>query len=150
MTASLDMDNPIFRMYLGYAALAIVKVLAMAPITAYHRIKNKAFANEEDAKRGNKTIPLNTNHPDVERVRRCHQNDIENVIFFVALGLLYVATGPSIMAATWHFRIFVISRYIHTLAYLNAVPQPARALSFFIGLVTLFSMSYNILIQASF
>ena len=71
-------------------------------------------------------------------------------MFFVVLGLLYVATGPSVQSAALHFRIFTASRYLHTVVYLNAVRQPFRALSFMTGLLTLFSMCANVLLSASF
>ncbi len=55
--------------------------------------------------------------PDVERIRRNHLNDIENILPFVVIGLFYVGIDPSPVLALWHFRIFFFSRIFHTIAY---------------------------------
>ena len=80
----------------------------------------KAFANPEDASGvpGSKVV---LGDPDVERVRRAHMNDLENVIPFVLLGGLYLATGPSAGTAGLLFKVFTAARYIHTFVYLFAV-----------------------------
>ena len=64
-----------------------------------------------------KGLKPNLADPDVERVRRNHLNDIENVVPFVLIGLAYVACNPSAGAALWHFRIFFFSRILHTFSY---------------------------------
>ena len=58
---------------------------------------------------------------DVERVRRCHQNDLENVLPFVAIGGLYLTTNPALGTAKLLFRSFAAARYFHTLVYVYAV-----------------------------
>ena len=65
----------------------------------------------------NKSAVVVLNDPDVERVRRNHLNDIENIVPFVLVGLLYVGTNPDRDTALWHFRIFFVSRVLHTLTY---------------------------------
>ncbi|KAF3859448.1 hypothetical protein F7725_021847 [Dissostichus mawsoni] len=81
-----------------------------------------AFANEEDVARKpvEERKKLLRNHPDVERVRRCHQNDIETIIPFVLVGLLYALTGPVLSTALLHFRIFA--------ALASATPSPTCSL----------------------
>ncbi|MCJ8743387.1 hypothetical protein PDJAM_G00093440 [Pangasius djambal] len=82
---------------------------------------------------------------DVERVRRCHQNDLENIIPFVLVGLLYTLTGPELSTALLHFRLFVGSRFLHTIAYVTPLPQPSRGLSWMVGVGSTFSMAYHTL-----
>ena len=53
----------------------------------------------------------------MERVRRNHLNDIENIVPFVLIGFGYVACNPSPDLALWHFRLFFFSRVLHTFAY---------------------------------
>jgi len=145
----LAMDNPVFRMYMGYAGVVLCKTLLMAPVTAYYRITRKVFGNPEDAV----TLPgakVSYVNEDVERVRRCHQNDLENVLIFVALGALYTATGPTVDSAALHFRLFAGSRLLHSVVYLGGVRQPARGLCFLTGLFTCFSMGYQVISQAAF
>ncbi len=62
-----------------------------------------------------------TLNEDVERVRRAHRNDMENIFVFFALAAFYVTTGPAAATANWLFRIFTIARYVHTFVYVNAV-----------------------------
>ena len=83
-------------------------------------------------------------------LHRCHRNDLENITPFLIIGLLYIFTGPSAFAATWHYRLFVGSRFIHTIAYLLPLPQPSRALGFFVGVGVTVSMAVQVLQLAQF
>ncbi|XP_042367723.1 microsomal glutathione S-transferase 1-like [Plectropomus leopardus] len=141
------MEDEVFMAFTTYATIVILKMMLMAPMTAYHRITKGAFANEEDVtlKPAEERKKLLRTDPNVERVRRCHQNDLENVVPFVVVGLLYALTGPELSAALLHFRIFVGSRIFHTISYVGAFPQPCRGLSFMVGLLTTFSMAYRVL-----
>ncbi len=65
----------------------------------------------------NKSAVTTLSDPDVERIRRNHLNDLENIVPFVLVGLLYVGTNPDQDVALWHFRIFLASRVLHTLTY---------------------------------
>ena len=50
-------------------------------------------------------------------VCRNHANDLENIPMFLLAALAYVAINPSLGVALLHFRIFTVSRCIHTFAY---------------------------------
>ncbi|XP_068573232.1 microsomal glutathione S-transferase 1-like [Cebidichthys violaceus] len=141
------MEDEVFMAFTTYAAIVILKMLLMAPMTAFFRFSKGAFANEEDValKPSEERKKLLKSHPDVERVRRCHQNDLENVIPFVLIGLLYALTGPELSVALLHFRVFAGSRIFHTIAYVGALPQPSRGLSWLVGLLVTFSMAYRVL-----
>ncbi|XP_070709884.1 microsomal glutathione S-transferase 1-like [Pempheris klunzingeri] len=141
------MDNQVVRAFFTYATIVAVKMMLMSPFTTYFRLTRKVFANLEDTKlvsstHDKKLVGLD---PEVERVRRCHLNDLENVVPFVLVGLLYTLTGPELSSALLHFRLFAGSRIFHTIAYVGALPQPCRALSFMLGLVVTFSMAYRVL-----
>ncbi|XP_040005127.1 microsomal glutathione S-transferase 1-like [Xiphias gladius] len=141
------MENEVFMAFTTYAAIVILKMMLMGPMTAYYRLTRGAFSNEEDVGRKSeeeKKKLLRTD-PDVERVRRCHQNDLENIIPFVVVGLLYALTEPELSAALLHFRLFTGSRIFHTLAYVAALPQPSRGLSWILGMLVTFSMAYRVL-----
>uniref|UniRef100_A0A3B4V3T0 Microsomal glutathione S-transferase 1 n=1 Tax=Seriola dumerili TaxID=41447 RepID=A0A3B4V3T0_SERDU len=107
----------------------------------------QVFANLEDTKfvSSAEDKKLVRTDPDVERVRRCHQNDLENVIPFVVVGLLYALTEPELSTALLHFRLFAGSRIFHTIAYVGALPQPSRGLSWIVGMLVTFSMAYRVL-----
>ncbi|XP_019908582.2 microsomal glutathione S-transferase 1 [Esox lucius] len=145
--ASSMMDSEVFLAFSTYATIVILKMMLMSPLTAYFRFTRKSFANSEDtamAKSPELRKKMLVANPDVERVRRCHQNDLENIVPFVVIGLLYALTGPDLSSALLHFRVFVGSRLCHTVAYLLPLPQPSRALAWLVGMIVTFSMAYQV------
>ncbi|KAJ7987981.1 hypothetical protein DPEC_G00318890 [Dallia pectoralis] len=144
-------DSEVFLAFSTYATIVILKMILMSPITSYFRFTRQAFANHEDislALKNEDQKKLIRVDPYVERVRRCHQNDLENIVPFVVIGLLYALAGPELSSALLHFRVFVGSRLCHTVAYLLPLPQPSRALSWTAGLVTTGSMAYQVFSSA--
>uniref|UniRef100_A0A8C8GFB1 Microsomal glutathione S-transferase 1 n=1 Tax=Oncorhynchus tshawytscha TaxID=74940 RepID=A0A8C8GFB1_ONCTS len=140
-------DSEVVLAFSTYATIVVLKMMLMSPMTAYFRFTRKCFANMEDtgmAKTPEDKKRMLRVDPDVERVRRCHQNDLENIIPFIVIGLLYTLTGPDLSTALLHFRVFVGSRLFHTVAYILPLPQPSRAVAFLIGLVTTSSMAYQV------
>nr|XP_033806647.1 microsomal glutathione S-transferase 1 isoform X1 [Geotrypetes seraphini] len=108
----------------------------------------QAFANPEDAVHNIKDESVKKFvrfDDDVERVRRCHHNDLENIVPFVGIGLLYALSSPDLFMALIHFRIFTASRIYHTISYLIPLPQPNRGLGWMIGYGVTFSMAYTVL-----
>jgi glutathione S-transferase len=141
----INVDEEVFKVYAISIALLMAKTLMMALITARQRFKTMVFANPEDVA-GNEKAKINFSNDNVERVRRCHQNDIENIFPFVFLSGIYVAAAsPSLFAAKCVFMGFTVSRFVHTFVYLNQVPQPSRALAFMVGLGINFYMIYCII-----
>lgn len=104
----------------------------------------------------------------MERVRRAHLNDLENIPMFLLAGFFYVLTEPNVDLALWLFRIAVLARIGHTIvnilnilkhtnchAYSSTinlqvyaiypVRQPARGICFMICVfITLFMIIANI------
>ncbi|NXG59739.1 MGST1 transferase, partial [Hemiprocne comata] len=141
-------DNDVFRAYATYATIVLLKMMSMSLITAYFRLTRKAFVNPEDVasfgKDENAKKYLRTDQ-DVERVRRGHLNDLENIVPFLGIGLLYALSGPELSTALLHFRIFTGARITHTFAYLIPLPQPGRGLSWAVGYAVTISMAYKVL-----
>ena len=166
-----NVDDALLGAFFFHAAILVLKMFLVTFMTTltrlgkdvsdwvvtvnqmFHALIDQVFANPEDAAispRGK----VRLDDPDVERMRRIHRNDMENIFPFLLLGLGYLTTQPSAGQAMWLFRIFTASRIIHTVVYalkvrkigngLNLyvlqmlsilqVPQPARGLAFFIGL----------------
>jgi len=71
--------------------------------------------------------------PDVERVRRAHLNDLENIVPWFIITYLWLETGPSPWLAKTLIRTFVLSRITHTISYIFLSQQPMRAISFFVA-----------------
>ena len=78
------------------------------------------FQNPEDTKISSGST-VNFQDSDVERVRRAHLNDMENIYLYFIVAGLYMFTNPTKFAATTCFKIFTGARYVHTVAYLAQV-----------------------------
>ncbi|CAF1269280.1 unnamed protein product [Rotaria sordida] len=147
-TVYYTLSNEIFRNFLFYAVASLLKMMIMSLLTARQRFRKNAFANPEDVVTSKiKNLVPTTTDPDVERVRRNHLNDIENIIPFLLIGFCYIPCNPDPNIALWHFRLFFLSRVLHTFAYQIPLAQPSRAITFFIGLITTVSMAIQVLIR---
>ncbi|XP_004592649.1 microsomal glutathione S-transferase 1 [Ochotona princeps] len=142
------MENEVFRAFASYATIILSKMMFMSTATAFYRLTRKVFANPEDCAsfgKGENAKKFLRTDDRVERVRRAHLNDLENIVPFLGIGLLYSLSGPDPFTAILHFRIFVGARIYHTISYLLPLPQPNRALSFFAGFGVTLSMAYSLL-----
>ncbi|XP_054242645.1 microsomal glutathione S-transferase 1 [Indicator indicator] len=143
------LDNEALRAYATYATIVLLKMMLMSLITAYFRITRKAFVNPEDVAvsfgKGEGAKKYLRTDQDVERVRRGHLNDLENIVPFLGIGLLYALSSPELSTALMHFRIFAGARIFHTFAYLIPLPQPSRGLSWAVGYAVTISMAYKVL-----
>lgn len=142
------MENEVFMAFASYATIILSKMMFMSTATAFHRLTKKVFANPEDCAsfgKGENAKKYIRTDDSVERVRRAHLNDLENIVPFLGIGLLYSLSGPDLSTALLHFRVFVGARIYHTIAYLTPLPQPNRALAFFVGYGVTFSMAYRLL-----
>ncbi|KAM7347417.1 microsomal glutathione S-transferase-like isoform 2-T2 [Cochliomyia hominivorax] len=141
----LNFDNVVFKTYVFWSIVLVIKMLLMSPLTGIQRFKTKTFANPEDLL--SKKDKVKFDDPDVERVRRAHRNDMENILPFLAVGFFYVLTNPATFLAVNLFRIVAIARIVHTLVYaVYVVPQPARAISFFVALASTTYMAVQVLL----
>jgi glutathione S-transferase len=149
----LSLQNPLFATYVVAASIMILKTLAMAWLTVYRMMTEKGgFRSPEDLR---KTF-LNPNpnpgqierNESVERVRRIHMNDLENIPFFLVAGLLFVLTGPTLLLARVLLYGYVASRLLHFAAYLTAQTHDLRANLWTIGSVILIYMSAHTLYLA--
>uniref|UniRef100_A0A8D0H642 Microsomal glutathione S-transferase 1 n=1 Tax=Sphenodon punctatus TaxID=8508 RepID=A0A8D0H642_SPHPU len=141
-------DSEVFLAYATYTTIVVLKMMLMSVVTAFYRMTRKAFANPEDASthgKGENAKKYLRTDPDVERARRVHLNDLENIVPFVIIGLLYALSGPDLFTALLHFRIFVGSRVFHTISYLVPLPQPSRGMSWLVGYAVTISMAYRLL-----
>ncbi|XP_067640989.1 microsomal glutathione S-transferase 1 [Eurosta solidaginis] len=143
----ITLDNEVFSAYAFWAGVLVIKMLLLSILTAIQRIKTKTFANPEDLMSKHQKVKFD--NPDVERVRRAHRNDLENILPFLVIGFLYVLTNPSVGLAVNLFRAVGISRILHTIVYAVVVlPQPSRALSFFICLFVTVYMAIQVIFAA--
>ncbi|KAK7095194.1 microsomal glutathione S-transferase 1-like [Littorina saxatilis] len=151
MSDLLGFSNETFTNFAFYSGLVLSKTLIMGPLTSMFRGRNKVFVNPEDVKRfAAPGTALTASDPTVERIRRCHQNDLENVVPFTLIGLLYVSADPDPDRAINIFRIFAASRFLHTASYLLPLPQPSRATCFIVGWGATAAMAFFVIARTTF
>lgn len=142
----LSLNNPLFATYVIAAALMILKAVSMSWLTVQRMMQaNGGFRSPEDLRK----TPLNPN-PDpaqlapnesVDRIRRIHLNDLENLPFFLVAGFLFVATAPPLALAQWLLYGYVVSRFLHFIAYFTAQTHDMRATLWTIGSLILIFMT---------
>lgn len=150
---ALSLRDPLFATYAIAACLMILKAIGMSWLTVVRMMQEKGgYRSPEDLRR----TPLNPT-PDpsqiqpnerVERVRRIHLNDLENLPFFLVAGFLYVLSGPSLTEARWLLYGYVVSRLLHFAAYLSARTHDTRATLWTIGSLMLVYMTGRALVVA--
>ena len=99
----------------------------------------KAVASKEDSPKG-----IVIFSKDVERQRRAHLNDLENIPIFIIVAFLYTLTSPSTFIAVNLIRLFTLSRIIHSFVYAIYPTQPTRGIVFGIGLLITLYMSLTV------
>src|SRR5258706_9522805 len=148
---TLSFQNPVFATYAVAATLMILKTVAMSWLTVVRMMQAKGgFRAPEDLRKtpfnpAPDPAQLAPNEP-VERVRRIQMNDLENVPFFLAAGLLFVLTEPSLLLAQWLFYGYVATRLAHFAAYITAQTHEVRAALWTPGSLILIYMAGKALI----
>jgi glutathione S-transferase len=150
---SLSLQDPLFATYAIAASLMILKAVSMSWLTVLRMMQVKGgFRSPEDLRK----TPLNP-APDpkqlepneaVDRVRRIHLNDLENVPFFLVAGFLFVLSGPPLALAQWLLYGYVVSRLLHFAAYFTAQTHDMRATLWTIGSLILIFMTGWALVAA--
>uniref|UniRef100_H2Y965 Microsomal glutathione S-transferase 1 n=1 Tax=Ciona savignyi TaxID=51511 RepID=H2Y965_CIOSA len=147
--STFTLENEAFAGLVFYGGLCLAKTTAMSTVTAVYRFAKGSFPSAEDAKvltkDPEKRKRLLQPNEEVERTRSVHRNDLENVVPFVLLGLLYISTNPPAATALTHFKLFTGFRFLHSFCYLIPLPQPSRVLSFTGGYLVTLSMLYRVL-----
>ncbi len=129
---TLSLQDPLFATYAAAAAIMILKASSMSWLTVARMIQEKGgFRAPEDIRK----TPLNPapspqqleRNERVERIRRIHLNDLENIPFFLAAGFLYILTEPPLLLARLLLFGYVVTRLFHFAAYLTAQTHDLRA-----------------------
>ena len=100
----MTFDNPVFVTYVLAATIMILKMMGQGWMTVYRMMKvGGGYAAPEDLRPGliNKApnpTQLEVNDY-VDRSRRMHRNDLENIPAFWAAGLIFVAVAPPLWLA---------------------------------------------------
>jgi uncharacterized membrane protein YecN with MAPEG domain len=147
------LENPVFATYVIAATLMIIKMMGQGWITVARMMKiGGGFLNPEDANQGMTNPNPRPGQLDaddyVERSRRMHRNDTENIPVFLIAGLLFVMTQPPLWIAQVVLFGYVASRLAHFWAYSTAKSHELRATFFSIGSLIVIGMAVYTLIYA--
>jgi uncharacterized MAPEG superfamily protein len=152
---AFTLENPVFVIYAIAASLMVLKLMGQGWMTVTRMISSDAgLLNPEDLQTG----PANRNprpsqlelNDFVERSRRIHRNDLENIPGFLAAGLLFVAVGPSVLLAAILMTAFVVARLLHTAAYVTQQRHEIRATFYSVGSLVVIYMALHVLVVALF
>jgi glutathione S-transferase len=150
MMTLLSVENPVFVTFMITASLMVLKIMGQGWMTVYRMMKSDSgLVNPEDIQTG----LFNPNpRPDqlelneyVDRSRRMHRNDLENIPAFLACGLLFVAAGPPYLLANILMYGFVAARFAHFIAYTTRQSHEVRATFYTIGSVAVIVMAIYVL-----
>ena len=149
----LSLQDPLFATYAIAATLMILKAVSMSWLTVVRMMQVKGgYRSPEDLKKTPFNPDPNPNqlavNEYVDRVRRIQMNDLENLPFFLAAGFLYVLTQPSLLLAQWLFYGYVVSRFLHFIAYFTGQIHEVRATFWTVGSVILIFMTLRVLFAA--
>jgi uncharacterized MAPEG superfamily protein len=144
------MENPVFVTYMIAGAIMVLKIMGQGWMTVYRMLKsNSGLASPEDLELGliNKNpSPEQLEVNDyVDRSRRMHRNDLENIPAFLACGILFVVAGPSYLLANILMYGFVAARLAHAVAYATKQSHEIRATFFTIGSVAVITMAIYVI-----
>ena len=149
----LSIENPAFATYVIAASLMVLKVMGQGWMTVHRMLKvGGGWASPEDLRKG----PINKN-PDpsqldtidyVDRSRRMHRNDLENIPAFWIAGLLFVLADPALLLAQMLLYGFVVARLAHFLAYATKQSHEIRATFYTVGSVIVIYMAVHAIWKA--
>lgn len=134
-------ESPAVKLYALVSTLAGLHLVLLAVWTGTLRDRRMTFVNQEDATR-KKGTHAHDDHVDVLRVKRAHQNALENYVPFFAIGLAYALSGPSKTGAYAYFLTFLATRLLHSVFYMWG-KQPFRTIMFTLGGLTLIGMGVH-------
>ncbi|XP_053664496.1 microsomal glutathione S-transferase 1-like [Anopheles marshallii] len=139
-----QVEPAVFQAYAFWAAVLGLKMLLMSVLTGLQRGSKKVFSNPEDVKPGGKVA---YDDPDVERVRRAHLNDMENILPYFIISFLYMFTNPSVTVAVNLFRLVAAVRICHTVFHVFVPVHKFRGMAWATGFFTTAFMGIMIVLH---
>lgn len=148
---AFTIENPVFVTWIIATALTVLKVMGQGWMTVYRMMKvGGGYAAPEDLQPG-----LINRAPDprqlevndyVDRSRRMHRNDLENIPAFWAAGLAFVAVAPPLWLAQLLMYGFVAARAAHAVAYATAQSHEVWATFYTVGSLFVMAMAGYVLV----
>ena len=130
--------QPAVRVFAFWYLILVLKMLRLIFRTSATRMRLSSFASPEDYAAIGASPGASAGAPDerIERLRRALLNDLENILPFFGVGLLYALSGPSLGMARLLIGGFALARIAYTIFYLRGM-QPHRSVAFILGMTFL-------------
>ena len=149
----LTFENPVFVTFVIAASLTILKVMGQGWMTVYRMMASKSgLASPEDLRPGRLNKAPNPAQLEindyVDRSRRMHRNDLENIPAFWMAGVLFVLADPALWLAQALMYGFVLARLAHFIAYATKQSHEVRSVFYTIGSLIVMGMAAYILMAA--
>lgn len=146
-----EFSNPALQVYAISASFAVLKLMGQGWMTVYRMMKsNSGLASPEDLRPGPLNRAPNPAQLDiddyVDRSRRMHRNDLENIPAFLAIGLLFTLTEPPLLLAQILMYGFVLARACHAIAYATKQSHEVRATFYTLGSLAVIYMAVHVLV----
>ncbi|WP_138505785.1 MAPEG family protein [Nostoc sp. PA-18-2419] len=125
-----------------------LKMFAIALIQVNTRQKSNNFSTPEDAAtfgKGGSGVVQESQL--LERATKSLNNDVENIPIFLFLATTYINLGCWEQGLLIYFPVFVLSRFVHSIAYLRAM-QPLRTRAYQLSISVMMLLSGHILWRA--
>ena len=144
----ISLENPVFVTYVIASAIMVLKVMGQGWMTVYRMLKSDSgLASPEDLRQ---TLLNKSPRPEqleindyVDRSRRMHRNDLENIPGFWMAGFLFVMVSPPLWLAQVSMYGFVAARIVHAIGYATQQNHEFRATFYTIGsLIVIFMALY--------
>jgi uncharacterized MAPEG superfamily protein len=149
--SAYTIENPVFVTWIIATALTVLKVMGQGWMTVYRMMKvGGGYAAPEDLRPGLINKAPNPKQLEVndyvDRSRRMHRNDLENIPAFWAAGLVFVAASPPLWLAQVLMYGFVAARAAHAVAYGTAQSHEVRATFYTVGSLIVMAMAVYALV----
>jgi glutathione S-transferase len=138
---------PAFQPLALFSVLLILKMAAVAFVTANMRRKSQVVLNPEDTKVNPGSHAEPQEAATTMRAKRAHLNDLENIPSFLFMAFLYTLAGGSSTGGWAYFGLYFAARTLHTIFYLSQA-QPWRTMAFAVGQITLLGLLVQVLLKA--
>eukprot|EP01012_Entosiphon_sulcatum_P026518 TRINITY_DN31994_c0_g1_i1.p1 TRINITY_DN31994_c0_g1~~TRINITY_DN31994_c0_g1_i1.p1 ORF type:complete len:480 (-),score=92.28 TRINITY_DN31994_c0_g1_i1:48-1385(-) len=115
-----------------------IKLHVLVLSIPFLRKKHAAATLPDDVKMVRGTVKQGSEYPEIlQRIDRCHQNDVENLPMGILATFVFAAQAPPDGTAGSTIGLILIivfgaMRCLHTVAYMKGL-QPWRSLSYFVG-----------------
>ncbi|MGH0037650.1 MAG: MAPEG family protein [Myxococcota bacterium] len=125
------MADAAVRAWAAATLVVLLKMMAVGVYTSVLRIRKHVYISPEDFEMQGQPV-VETPDEDIERARRIHRNDLENVLLFAIVGFVYALCEPSSLGLRVCFVGFPVARILHTFFYARGL-MPHRTLAFTFG-----------------